>query len=54
MNCPHCNLPMQRHTASNGQVFWKCPICKYEEEVGEDVPSYNDIEAYKEVKGSED
>jgi len=27
MDCPNCGSPMQKHIASNGQVFWKCENC---------------------------
>ena len=51
MECPHCKLPMQRHAGKNGKVFYKCPICGYEEDTDElDIQSMDSIEAYKEEK----
>ena len=43
--CPRCHLPMQKHIAKNGQVFYQCPICGHEELTPDlDTPSYNSWE----------
>ena len=45
MECERCGLPMKKHIASNGRIFWKCPVCGHEESTPDlDIQSYDSWE----------